>query len=541
MKNDIDMINITQKNNWSEAIASIAACCFFLFAYACGEKRSAIEKNEPVPSDLPGNALALKHCGSCHAFTAPELLPSSVWEKDVLPSMGHRLGIYRGDRQPDSLFEKGVGGQIVKRAKIYPEKPQLAREDWQKIVDYYIEHAPDTILPPIRKNRIVKSLEHFKYKPSPYTHRPPLTIMIKILPDNRGIVFGDGKRGISNLSFLKPSLEKDYNISLKTTPVHYYEKNDTVFLTTIGDHMYPHDAPNGTVQKVFKKPRVNTYSSADIVIKNLQRPVFSEYADLDADGLEDIVICEYGNLTGKLVWYQNQGNSSYSMRPLRGEPGAICVRVEDFDGDGLLDIVALMAQGDEGIFWYKNRGNGTFEENRLLSFLPLYGSQYFELVDMNRDGYKDILYVCGDNADLTPILKGYHGIYLYINDGGQKFKKEFFYQLNGAYKAIPMDYDMDGDLDIASISFFPDYYNYPEESFVYLENDGALNFSGYSFPEATRGRWIVMDAGDIDGDGDIDIALGSFVSFIAQGDTTGLGDQWIKSGPSVALLENTIR
>jgi len=32
------------------------------------------------------------------------------------------------------------------------------------------------------------------------------------------------------------------------------------------------------------------------------------------------------------------------------------------------------------------------------------------------------------------------------------------------------DFDLDGDLDIATILFFTDYSNYPEESSIYLEN-----------------------------------------------------------------------
>lgn len=50
-----------------------------------------------------------------------------------------------------------------------------------------------------------------------------------------------------------------------------------------------------------------------------------------------------------------------------------------------------------------------------------------------------------------------------------------------------------------------------------------------------------MDVGDIDDDGDIDIALGSFVYFIAKGDTTGLSKKWLKESPSVILLENTLK
>jgi hypothetical protein len=113
--------------------------------------------------------------------------------------------------------------------------------------------------------------------------------------------------------------------------------------------------------------------------------------------------------------------------------------------------------------------------------------------------------------------------------------------MHGAYKVLAHDYDQDGDLDIAAISFFPDYLKSPEKSFVYLSNEGEFSFQVYSFPEATRGRWIVMDAGDLEGDGDIDIALGSFVDFAPEGDTTELYDQWLKNSPSVILLENTIQ
>ena len=48
-----------------------------------------------------------------------------------------------------------------------------------------------------------------------------------------------------------------------------------------------------------------------------------------------------------------------------------------------------------------------------------------------------------------------------------------------------------------------------------------------------------MDAEDMDADGDIDIALGSFVDFYPEGDTSGLQKMWLKEGPSMIVLENT--
>ncbi len=77
--------------------------------------------------------------------------------------------------------------------------------------------------------------------------------------------------------------------------------------------------------------------------------------------------------------------------------------------------------------------------------------------------------------------------------------------MNDAYNAVVEDFDQDGDRDIAAISFFPDFKNSPEESFVYLENDGFNHFSPSTFEKVNKGRWIVMDASDYDKDGDTDL------------------------------------
>jgi hypothetical protein len=455
--------------------------------------------------------------------------------------MGHRLGIYSGSRRPDSLFDAGVSGSIVRNANIYPEKPLLAEEDWRKIEQYFIEHAPDTIPPPIRRRKIQTGLRHFRYKETSFSHRPPLTTMVKILTGKRGIVYSDGRASRNMLTFLTSDLQENYSIPLPSTPVQFHEKANEVYLTMIGKGVRPNDAPDGAMQRLERNWPEPRYSVKNSVLQNLQRPVYMAYGDLNNDTLEDVVSCEFGNRTGKLSWYENDGKGGYSKKILNEKPGAIKAIIKDANNDGLPDIYVLMAQGDEGVFLYENQGTGKFLERRLLSFSPLHGSQYMELADFNKDGLDDIVYVCGDNADLSPILKDYHGIYIFLNGGESGFKQTYFYQMNGAYKAMVRDYDLDGDLDIAAISFFPDYIRYPEESFVYLTNKGNLRFDDYSFPESAKGRWIVMDAEDMDDDGDIDLALGSFVYFLPDGDTTGLGKKWLTSSPSIVVLENTIR
>lgn len=510
---------------------------------SCKEKPNNLDKypTEPATTNLNGQQLAEIHCAACHSYVPPQMLSKSIWKQDVLPAMGNRLGIYNGAHQPDSIFGSPRNATFVKEAKVFPEHPVIAKADWQKIVDYYITNGRNEMQLPKKEQAIKTGLKHFKYKEVSYVHRPPLTTMVKILENNNGLVFSDGKRNNNVLTFLSSNLELDKNVVFKNTPINYYEKSDSIYVTTIGKNIFPTDTSDGAIQIITRTEDQQIKMSNKPILTGLQRPVSMAYGDLNNDNKQDIVACEYGDLTGKLVWYENDGKNEYKPHILATKSGAISAIITDYNKDGNNDIFVLMAQGDEGIFFYENQGNGTFKEKRLLSFLPLNGSQYMELADFNNDGFDDIIYVCGDNADKTPILKEYHGVYIFLNDGELNFNQAYFYQQNGAYKAMPRDYDLDGDLDIASISFFPDYAQYPEESFVYLENKGDLRFEASSFPQATKGRWIVMDAGDIDADGDIDIALGSFVYFLAKGDSTGLSKKWLTKSPSVIILENTTK
>ncbi|MDT7828831.1 VCBS repeat-containing protein [Pricia sp. S334] len=498
-------------------------------------------ETSPPISSLSGRELANVHCASCHIFVPPDRLSKEIWKLDVLPAMGNRLGIYNGEHQPDSIFGSFRNAAIVKEANVFPEEPLVAREDWDKLVAFYVQNAPEMAPSPKPNTPIKTGLKHFKYNEASYANSPPLTAMVKILSGQKGLVFGDGKPNGKGLTFLNPDLEKGINLQLANTPIHYHQDTEAIYLTTIGKDVYPNDLADGALLKFKGEGMAIDRGSGERLIANLQRPVDMAYGDLNNDGLQDVVACEYGDLTGKLVWYENMGNGNYTSKVLKIGPGAIKAIINDYNKDGQNDIFVLMAQGDEGILYFENVGNGKFVERRLLRFSPLNGSQYFELADFNGDGLDDILYVCGDNADKTPILKEYHGIYIFINAGNLNFEPSYFYHQNGAYKALSRDYDGDGDLDIAAISFFPDYADTPEESFVYLENRGGLEFVASTFAESTKGRWVVMDAGDIDGDGDIDLALGSSVQFFAKGDTTGLSKKWLTESPSVILLENTLQ
>jgi hypothetical protein len=105
----------------------------------------------------------------------------------------------------------------------------------------------------------------------------------------------------------------------------------------------------------------------------------------------------------------------------------------------------------------------------------------------------------------------------------------------GAYKALARDFDADGDEDLVAISFFADYRQHPESSFLYLENRGDFAFRPATLDIHARGRWIAMDAGDVDGDGDVDVLLGN--CSVAGGASNAYGEGW-QRGPVALLLEN---
>lgn len=479
----------------------------FLFFYGVGCAHDATKEE--------GYKLAETHCQSCHRLPGPELLDKKTWVNYVMPKMGSLMGFrYLGS---NAYVEDGRN----------PELMSLA--DWKKIIGYYINNAPGSLKEAADKEKIQVGLAGFEVTVPAFHLNDPATTYVGILPGLQQVNFADG---ISKYLYsLSGSGSLVDSVKVEEGVVNVHVDNEEIYTLAMGV-LYPSDEKKGSL--VIH--RVKTKESS-MLLDSLQRPVYAEYADLNNDTLQDIIVCEFGNTSGQLGWFENKGNRSYVKHILRPLPGAVRTQVVDLDQDGRPDIVALMAQGDEGIFTYYNKGGRRFEEKQALQFHPSYGSNYFELTDLNKDGHQDIVATNGDNGDYPPILKPYHGIRIYMNDGKNQFKEEKFLPMNGACKAMARDFDEDGDLDIASISYFPDYAHTPEESFVYWENTGNLSFRPYSFKEAWSGRWLTMDAGDVDGDGDTDIVLGN-AKFPLGNVPDWLMKKWNQNAPSLVILKN---
>ncbi|MGB3798480.1 MAG: VCBS repeat-containing protein, partial [Lewinella sp.] len=280
-----------------------------------------------------------------------------------------------------------------------------------------------------------------------------------------------------------------------------------------------------------------------VIHDSLHRPVYHLQADIDDDGQPEIVVCEYGNYSGVLSLLDPDGRGGYTYRRLLGTAGAIRVVADDLNADGLTDLIVLHAQGDEGIDVLYQGTDQSFARETLLRFPAVWGTSWFELVDMDGDGDRDIVTAHGDNADYSNIIKPYHGVRIYTNDGENSFTETFFQPLPGATRVAARDFDGDGDIDLAVACNFADYLRQPEASFVYLDQvtpSPAIAFRPSTTPVALEGRWLILEAGDYDNDGDEDIALGSFTLNPAPVPDS-LAQRWRDSRTDVLLLENTFR
>ncbi|MEJ7588883.1 MAG: VCBS repeat-containing protein [Ferruginibacter sp.] len=424
----------------------------------------------------------------------------------------------------DHIFETALPGK----------KPLITVKEWKAILDYYLNAAPGTL--PGQGRPVFKTATHFftVTKTMVPEGNIPATSFIKIDEGNHWIyaantfdfsvnIYSTKLKLIARNMIGAAAVDFNFNSSLQEAGLR-----DGVF-TNIGI-MNPNDRATGTAES-FQLDKKGNLIERNLLFDSIPRPVQITKADLDNDGRQDYVICGFGNTTGALYWMKSLDSNRFEKKILSPFPGAIRSYVDDFNKDGLPDIMVLMAQSREGIFIYLNKTNGLFETRQLLAFPPVFGSSYFDLVDFNKDGYQDILYTCGDNDDYSSILKYYHGVYIYLNDGKNNFKQKYFFPIHGCYKAMARDFDKDGDLDIAAISFFPDTSNQPQESFVYLEQTSPFIFSPYGITAFDEGRWMTMDAGDLDGDGYDDIVLGSLIPPIP-----GKVTEWKKSNKQKAAI-----
>lgn len=468
------------------------------------------ERKQPIPSlqqlasmdlKLDGAKLAEVYCGNCHLKPEPEILDQKTWKNSVLPDMRRRLGLYLAEDMGISLPEdKGVPKGI------YSAYPLIKQADWERIVAYYVENAPETPTKQAEKQKPQVGVPGFELIIPAYDFEyPSLTTLVDIHPETGEVWLGHRYEKLFVLDPSEGFSIKD-SVSTSIAPVSIRWNTDESFdLLTMG-LMDPTNDSVGALTN-FRKINESWIDFQDL--DRLARPVHVSYGDLNGDGVEDKVVAQFGDHVGRLSVYF-AGSEGFEEKVIKALPGARKTILTDFDQDGDLDIIGLMTQAWEGIYLWENDGKGNFKEQVLLQFQPAFGSSDFEYADVDSDGLKDLILVNGDNADLSQVFKYFHGVRIFKNQGDGTFEESWFYPIHGATGLVVGDFNEDGNVDVVTLAFFPDRNQAPGEQLIFFFGNESGNFSPY-VPEGLPDlNLLTLKKGDVDQDGDLDLLVGTF-------------------------------
>jgi hypothetical protein len=268
---------------------------------------------------------------------------------------------------------------------------------------------------------------------------------------------------------------------------------DLIYTTIFTDRLFLNDgtgtfsdAPAGRLPQV-------TSTTIDTVL-----------ADLDGDADLDWVTADVGQ-HDRVYW--NDGSGTFAdVTPQRLDApwvGMLAMGLADLDADGDLDLVAVSGDYGEAVeadSLFRNDGRGNFTHDssgRLPSVLD--DTQALALGDVDGDGDVDLVF-----GNLRQQSR------LFLNNGSAVFTDVTASHLPAATpatRAVALgDVDGDGDRDLV-------LGNYGEPSRLYL-NSGAGVFTDVSAarlpPSVRETRAVAL--GDLDGDGDLDILFGNGLS-----------------------------
>ena len=433
--------------------------------------------------------------------------------------------------------------------------PLLALADWAKVFDHYRDGAPAEHLPPAPPPD--RATTRFAIRlPPPRTDGEPAAVTAVLVDEAAGPDSSSATARAAGCGSTTAPSGPVAEVPVNTPPVHFAPLQGGAWLVTLIGSLAPGDAPRGAVVRLDPPGAEGEDWRVTRLVRRLPRPVRTLAADLDGDGLRDLVIAGFGHARGGISAHLARPGGGFEPVTLLGEPGAVSLALHGGD------LYALMAQGDERLLRFPSAALSRAAAGERASpvaaggapppaiaspeilrrYPPQRGSSSMRVLDFDGDGDADLLVTAGDNADFTPVFKRGHGVRLYLGDGRGGFRLALFHRLDGAYGAVAEDFDGDGDRDLAAVAWFADFSQGPDRAgrLRLPREPGARPVSGPpgSPGSSASGAFAVIDAGDVTGDGTPDIVLGN-LAYGAPGPGSPAPDlarAWA-AGPRFVVLE----
>jgi hypothetical protein len=244
-------------------------------------------------------------------------------------------------------------------------------------------------------------------------------------------------------------------------------------------------------------------------------------ADFCGHGKFDLVVAVFGwHQTGEILLLENQTTDwtrpVFAPRQLDARHGTTHVPVADLNGDGKPDFVAVISQEFETVVAFLNEGGGRFHKEVIYEAPhPTFGCNGIQLVDLNGDGRLDVLLTNGDTLDPPPLLKPYHGVTWLENTGSYPFTPHRLADCYGAGSPVTADFDGNGLLDIAFVTFlpaalFPQRADLGLDAVVLLEQVRPGQFVRHAL-EVQACDHLSCAAADVYGSGSPDLVVGNYI------------------------------
>jgi hypothetical protein len=265
------------------------------------------------------------------------------------------------------------------------------------------------------------------------------------------------------------------------------------------------DARSNFISWIRQYPK-GTYTES-VLAEDLIAPAHVQVTDFDKDGDKDIMVAVLGMLfpnndkIGSVVILENDGRCNFRKQIVADKIARVSdVRAGDLDNDGDMDMAVAQFGYDDGeTRWIENLGNWKFKSHILQN---ISGPINVEIVDIDKDGDLDIISV---------VSQEWEELYCFLNDVKGNFQSRLIYKSSnedyGSSGISICDFDKDGDDDILYTN--GDAFDYipplprPWHGVQWLENKGNMNFEfhricNYAGAYAARST-------DIDHDGDLDL------------------------------------